>query len=298
VPAKQPNAFASGSVDRVSDRRRDDEWVLARLHDGEVGLVHVMWQGRLAVQGDRAAPVPYATVRDLQGAFGPVLLGEFEGASHFVLDLSHVDRSALENRLHADTMLTGLRESSGKLHNDHANLLAFASGITTWHNRSRFCGVCGAETEVRDAGHMRKCPACGAEHFPRTDPAVIMLVVDGDRCVMGRQKVWPGGMFSTLAGFVEPGESLEDAVAREVLEEVGVQVTDVTYHSSQPWPFPQSIMLGFHARYVSGELAPNQNELEDAQWFTAADLRSGFPKTPPPTAIAGRLVADWLASVD
>ena len=289
----RPNALAGGALDRVSDQRRDAEWVAAQLDDGSTHI-HVVWQGRLAVLGDTAAGAPFHAVRDLAGAHSPVLLGTIGDTTHFVLDVSHADRAAVEAALHEDAMLTGLRDVSGRLHADHANLLAFASGITTWHARSRFCGVCGTETEVHDAGHMRKCPKCGAEHFPRTDPAVIMLVTDGDRCIMGRQKIWPAGMFSTLAGFVEPGESLEDAVAREVLEEVGVQVGEVRYHSSQPWPFPQSIMLGFHATYAGGELRPHPTELEDAQWFSADDLRSGFPKRPPTTAIAGRLVESWL----
>ena len=293
MPTPRPNTLAGGSLNRVSDQRRDLDWVASRLHD-ESTHVHVVWQGRLAVIDDRAAGASYGALQALMGAFEPVLLGTIGDTTHFVLDVSHADRGAVEAALHEDAMLSGLRDVSGRLDADHANLLAFASGITTWHVRSRFCGVCGTETEVHDAGHMRKCPSCGAEHFPRTDPAVIMLVTDGDRCIMGRQKIWPAGMFSTLAGFVEPGESLEDAVAREVSEEVGVEVKDVHYHSSQPWPFPQSIMLGFIATYASGELRPHPTELDDAQWFSAEDLRSGFPKRPPTTAIAGRLVEAWL----
>src|SRR5690606_35249197 len=139
-------------------------------------------------------------------------------------------------------------------------LLAYARGLVHWHVRHRFCPACGGPMQSAEAGHVRRCAgsSCGTQNFPRTDPAVIMLVSDGERAILGRQRVWPAGMHSVLAGFVEPGESLEDAVAREVLEEVGVAVSDVTYHSSQPWPFPASIMLGFYARAASDLLQVNE----------------------------------------
>ena len=290
------NTLATGTLDRVSDSRKDADWVTARLDDGHV---HLVWQGRLAVMGDKSSPARWRDVESLKGTHGPVLLGVLDGEAHFALDVSHAAKADVERALHEDAMLSGLREVSGLLHVDHANVLAFASGITTWHSRSRFCGACGVETEVHEAGHMRRCPACRAEHFPRTDPAVIMLVHDGaNRCALGRQKIWPAGMYSTLAGFVEPGESLEDAVAREVLEEVGLVVDEVTYHSSQPWPFPQSIMLGFHARAVGGEPVANPSEIEHAQWFTADEIRARVVKYPPSTAISGVLIEDWLATQD
>ena len=289
------NTLAAGALDRVSDQRKDADWVAQGL---EAGHIHLVWQGRFGVVGDRSAATRWADVRDLQGDYGPILLGVLNGDAHFVLDVSHMSQPEVEKALHEDAMMTGLREVAGLLHIDHANVLAFASGITTWHRRSRFCGACGAETEVHDAGHMRRCPACKAEHFPRTDPAVIMLVHDGgDRCALGRQKVWPAGMYSTLAGFVEPGESLEDAVAREVLEEVGLVVDEVKYHSSQPWPFPQSIMLGFHALATKGDPVGNPSEIEHARWFTADEIRNGAIKYPPKTAISGVLIHAWLDSL-
>ena len=289
------NTLASGALDRVSDQRKDVGWVAQGLDNGHV---HLVWQNRVAVVGDKASPTRWTSAQKLRGDFGPVLLGILDGEPHYVLDVSHAPQSEVENMLHEDAMLTGLREVSAVLHVDHANLLAFASGITTWHKRSRFCGVCGSDTEVHDAGHMRRCPTCKAEHFPHTDPAVIMLVHDGgNRCALGRQKIWPAGMYSTLAGFVEPGESLEDAVAREVLEEVNLVVDEVTYHSSQPWPFPQSIMLGFHALATSGDPVANPVEIEHAQWFTADEIRRGAVKHPPKTAISGMLLHTWLQSV-
>src|SRR5262249_4560440 len=154
------------------------------------------------------------------------------------------------------------------------SLLAYARGLMHWHARHGFCGVCGSRTESASAGHVRKCtnPDCGASHFPRTDPAVIMLVHDGDKALLGRQKVWPQGMYSTLAGFVEPGESLEETVRREVYEETGIAVGEVVYHSSQPWPFPASLMIGFHAEARSRTINRVDSELEDAGWFSRAEL--------------------------
>lgn len=301
MAARRPNPLSTGSLDRLSDRRKDASWV-AEQWGSSSSRVHVSWQGKLAVMGDRSAAL---RPRDIEAALAsgstPVLLGVIDDAAHFAVDVSHLDRARLEDILHEDAMLTGLREVAGNLHVDDANLLAFTSGILTWHSRHVHCGVCGAPTVVRAAGHERHCDACGADHFPRTDPAVIMLVHDGDRAVLGRQKVWPPGMFSTLAGFLEPGESLEDTVAREVFEEVGLRVDDVRYSSSQPWPFPASIMLGFHARATTFDLHPHPEEMDDAQWFTREQLdearamgRRGHPMIPPPMTIARRLIDEWI----
>jgi NAD+ diphosphatase len=173
-------------------------------------------------------------------------------------------------------------------------MVAHAVGLLNWHRRHRFCANCGAPTDAREAGHVRVCPACGTQHHPRTDPVVIMLVTDGDRALLGRQAQWPAGRYSALAGFVEPGESLEEAVAREVREEAGVQVADVRYRSSQPWPFPSSLMLGFSARWAGGEAAVRDAELEDVGWFTREAIVGGDVLLPPPTAIARRLIDEWL----
>ena len=165
---------------------------------------------------------------------------------------------------------------------------------------SRFCANCGTPTEVREAGHVRRCPTCGALHHPRTDPVVIMLVTRGDDVLLGRQPSWPEGRYSALAGFVEPGESLEEAVAREVLEESGVTVGPPRYVSSQPWPFPGSLMLGFVAPWAAGEPAVRDDELEDVRWFTRGELEAavtgnGALGVPPRLAIARRLIDGWLA---
>jgi NAD+ diphosphatase len=192
----------------------------------------------------------------------------------------------------------GLREVGADLSDLDAGLLAQAIGIVEWHERNRFSPLTGARTTVERAGWVQRDPESGDEVFPRTDPAVIMLVHDGgDRCVLGRQAVWPAGRFSILAGFVEPGESAEAAVVREVAEEVGIAVTDVRYVASQPWPFPQSLMLGFVARATEEELRIDHDEIEEARWFSRDELRSGTgPQAlPPPVSIARHIIDRWVA---
>jgi NAD+ diphosphatase len=192
-----------------------------------------------------------------------------------------------------------LRPLSPNLPQDEAGLLAYARALTIWRSRQRFCGVCGAPTVPERAGHMIRCtnPTEAHEFFPRIDPAIIVLVTDGERALLGRQASWPPGRYSTIAGFVEPGESLEDAVVREVLEETGVEAMQPRYDSSQPWPFPSSLMIGFHARAALGSPIQVGAELEDARWFTPAELRSaGLGLGPPSHSISYRLISTWLES--
>jgi NAD+ diphosphatase len=226
---------------------------------------------------------------------GAVYLGECEGVPYAAV---RGERALTVSGRPVDTW-TGLREVGADLGDLDAGLLAEAIGILEWHERNRFSPLSGAATTIERAGWVQRDPDTGAEIFPRTDPAVIMLVHDGgDRCVLGRQAVWPPGRFSILAGFVEPGESAEGAVAREVAEEVGLRVTDVRYVASQPWPFPQSLMLGFTAR-VDGDptLHLDEDEIEEARWFSRDELRSGNgPRAlPPPVSIARHIIDRWLA---
>jgi NAD+ diphosphatase len=192
-----------------------------------------------------------------------------------------------------DAQLTGLREAAAVLSHAEAGLVAYASALAHWHDTHRYCGACGEQTETREAGHSRRCPN-GHVHHPRTDPVVIMLVSDGDRMLLGRRPPWPAGRYSCLAGFVEPGESLEAAVAREVLEEAGVVVGAVRYRLSQPWPFPLSLMLGFEATYASGDARVADAELEDVAWFGREEILAGRPLLPPSFTIARRLIDGWL----
>lgn len=224
---------------------------------------------------------------------GGVYLGHAEDVAYAVL---RGERSLSVGGTPVDGW-SGLREIGSDLGDRDAGLLAQATGIVEWHERNRFSPYTGAATTVEKAGWTQRDPTTGQEVFPRTDPAVIMLVHDGDRVLLGRQAVWPPGRFSILAGFVEPGESAEAAVAREVAEEVGIEVTDVRYVGSQPWPFPQSLMLGYTARAVGTELHVDHDEIEEARWFTREELRSGAGPAalPPPVSIARHIIDGWLA---
>ena len=229
-----PNTFEGARLDRVTMQRRDPAWVASLVADPGSRAVVVSGDAAL-VDGDGLARVP------LDGLPEPLLLlGVQDGAALFAAEGTGRDD------------LAGLRDVAAGLAQAEGGLLAYAAALLNWHRRHGFCSVCGAASEVREAGLLRQCPQCGAEHHPRTDPVVIMLVVDDerDRVLLGRQPSWPPGRYSALAGFVEPGESLEDAVAREVFEESGVEVMGARYVSSQPWPFPSSLMLGFCATYV------------------------------------------------
>ena len=214
------------------------------------------------------------SVADLPEGAEFFLLGLHGETAYFAVDLSDLEDPATHPGLAGRGSFADLRSFGPLLGHDEGNILAYARGLTWWHSRHRFCGVCGHPTVSAEAGHVRRCtnPDCATPHFPRTDPAVIMLVHDGDRCLLGRQPRFPPGMYSTLAGFVEPGESLEEAVAREVFEETNIRVGEVTYHSSQPWPFPSSLMLGFHAEATSHDIRTEQDELEDAQWFSRSEI--------------------------
>jgi NAD+ diphosphatase len=274
-----PNTFAGEALDRAAIRRADAAWLAERLADPSSRVVVANEEGVLA--DDRGAR--FVAPADLTDGVEPVFLGvDADGRAVFAADADVPG----ERR--------GLRELARVVSQSSGGLLAHAVALTNWHRRHRFCANCGHPSEVREAGHMRACPNCRAEHYPRTDPVVIMLVVDGDRVIMGRQLPWPNGRYSALAGFVEPGESLEEAVAREVLEECGVTVTEVEYRSSQPWPFPSSLMLGFFARHSAGEPAVGDGELEDVRWFDRDELLSGAVQLPPPEAIARRLLNEWL----
>jgi NAD+ diphosphatase len=290
-----PNTFEGARLDRVTVRRRDAAWVAERLADPSSRAV-VAAETAVLVDGDALALVEVAPL--LEAGAQPLLLGVQDGRALFAVDADGVDAGGT-----APAELVAVRDIAPRLAQDEGGLIAYAAALLNWHRRHRFCSVCGHASEVAEAGLLRRCPSCGAEHHPRTDPVVIMLVVDEtrDRVLLGRQPSWPAGRYSALAGFVEPGESLEDAVAREVLEEAGVEVAGARYDSSQPWPFPSSLMLGFTVGYVDGEAVATDGELDDARWFTRAELEAaaaghGDVHLPPPVAIARTLIDGWLSA--
>lgn len=299
---KPPNFYAANGLDRAGHRRREPDWLAAQLAHPETLFVPV-WRGQnLVASAAEGAPNAVLVSREalLSLEDEAVLLGLRESRAYFAIDLSHREAPLEAIRAEGPIEFTDLRRVGPLLARPDGALLAYARGILHWHGRHRFCGVCGSPTRSEEGGHVRRCVAaeCNAAHFPRTDPAVIMLVTDGDRALLGRQKVWAKGQHSTLAGFVEPGESLEEAVAREVHEETGIVVDDVQYHSSQPWPFPASIMLGFTARAVTTELRVDPTELEAAHWFDRAFILAHPEddqfRLPRRDSIARRLIEDWL----
>lgn len=281
----QPPTLSRGVHDRAAERREDAEWLAAAWERAQV----------LVVTPDVTTPVDEVPALLLRAAAAVppgadrYFLGLHDGVPYFAVRLEREPGPA---------RWADLRQLGAELGDLEAGLLTSAVALAQWHDRHPRCPLCGAPTELERAGWSRRCPGDGSQHFPRTDPAVIMLVHDGgDRCVLGRQAVWPEGRYSILAGFVEPGESLEAAVVREVAEEVGLEVTDVRYVGSQPWPFPSSLMLGYTARAV-GELSLRlvDGELADARWFSRDEIRRryGLGAVPPPVSIAHRIITDWL----
>ena len=300
------NSYSGSGLDRLHLKRGDGTWYAQVLADAATRFLPV-WQARNLVD-DPAAPglawIDRARASELLSSGAEATLLGQQGETLYI----GIECSYLETPDHAPALagcghFVDLRTVGPLLPGPTASLLATARAYAQWHSRHRFCGLCGSRTTVEEAGHQRRCsnPTCNAVHFPRTDPAVIMLIHDGgDRAILGRQKVWPPGMHSVLAGFVEPGESLEEAVAREVKEEVGIDVAEVTYHSSQPWPFPSSIMLGFWARALDTTLAIDPHELESALWVSREEMLASPEddrfKLPRRDSISRRLIEDWLAA--
>ena len=302
IPASRPNAYTGSPLDRAA-RLREDADFIARALSGPDTLFVPVWRSHSLMKGTaegkpEAVLLTGAAAEAVRMAGGPwSFLGLWEGRPVFAVDCSEA-ADPLPLLPEAMGSFTDLRAVAGLLPPGEAAILAHARGLMHWRTRHRFCGICGAACEPRSAGHVMVCTGCKAEHFPRTDPAVIMLVVRDGRALLAHSRRFPSTtMYSTLAGFVEPGESLEEAVRREVEEEAGVKVGAVRYHSSQPWPFPSSIMLGFHAEGLTEEIAIDAEELRDARWFTPAELRDpaahGFA-LPRPDSIARRLIEDWL----
>lgn len=295
----EPLLYSGLALDRAAVLRRDPGAV-AILSAAPRARLLPYWRGRSLVAEASAVWANGEALSRLIGAGdGVVFLGESEDAAWFTADLSNLPGDPDNG---PDLGLPGsfvpLRQVGAALPTEQAALLAYARGILHWHSRHRHCGSCGAPTRAESGGHVRRCTAaeCGLEHYPRTDPAIIVLVTDGDRCLLGRQRQWPPGMYSCLAGFVEPGESLEEATAREVQEETGIEIAGLRYQASQPWPFPSSLMVGFMAQAVGGELSVDHHELEDARWFRREEIAAwdGTYFLPRRDSIARWLVERWL----
>jgi NAD+ diphosphatase len=287
------NVFAGAFVDRSGERRKDPDWLAEALRDDATRFVPV-WGERCLVGGDPPAAIllERAAIADFVDEDSIIFLGLFRDQPAFAVPIEDSSEAPFGEL----GEFKDLRFLGTVLPPDEANLCAHARGLVLWHEATHYCPRCGSQSLPAAGGNTRRCcnPDCNRELFPRTDPAIIVLVKDGERCVLGRQSSWPEGRYSTIAGFVEPGESLEDAVRREVYEETNIRVGAVTYHSSQPWPFPSSLMLGFIAEATSDSIHLNDGELEDARWFSREQLKSGDVGLPFRISIARRLVDHFI----
>jgi NAD+ diphosphatase len=288
-----PQVYTALALDRAAHRRRDEAWLARRRGDPATRVVLLTELRILTTAGGDPPRLHAPRVAELGEPLPAesVFLGEADGVAWFALDLG--ERAPPPGGTPVE-----LRTVSLLLPADEAAVLAYARALAHWHRSHRHCGWCGAQTAVNQGGHARRCPRCGRETFPRTDPAVIVLVTHGDRCLLARSPRFPKGMYSTLAGFVEPGESLEATLRREVLEEVGVEIDGIVYRGSQPWPFPQSLMLGFRADARDARLAIDRDEIEDALWLGRAELadeKRRPVRLPNADSIARFLIEEWLA---
>ncbi len=296
------NCFGSAVLNRMSEVRKDKAWIQEQLVSPTASFVPVWRNKNLFSLQDIHHPVflDWTTVSkfitsDLDAY---IFLGRQTDKTYFAIEVPADEKNA--SKLFSDFgQFRDIRKVGALIDTQKGEMLIYARGITYWHQSQRFCGSCGHPTESRDGGHMRQCTneKCSMQLFPRTDPAIIVLVTYEEKCLLARPPGWKPTGYATIAGFVEPGESLESAVVREVFEETGVRVKSVTYHSSQPWPFPCSIMLGFTARASDPDIRIDGDEIEDAKWFSHADIYQGIKDRrlllPPRLSISYSLIASW-----
>jgi NAD+ diphosphatase len=296
--------FAGNPLNRASERRLEANWIESRLHDPST-LIFPMWRLEPFLLGpeNSAPPIQLGLLKpgltDVLAADGApcIFLGLDGDRAVFALDISAAENPAQKGPLAGLGFFRDARAAGQMVSIKEAAIIAQAKALIDWHQRHGFCPKCGAPTRVMDAGYRRLCDKCNSEHFPRVDPVVIMLAIDGDACLVGRGKLFPQGMFSALAGFIEPGETIEEAVRRELMEEASVKVGEVSYWATQPWPFPSSLMIGCFAKATSREVKVDQSELAEVRWIerkVARELIEGKRvdgiMVPPPIAIAHHLI--------
>jgi NAD+ diphosphatase len=294
APRSHPNFLAGPYLNRAAEWRKDETRLRAMLEDPGALIVPVWRTRSLVIQSERSLSAHFIACSSIARDVDPselIFLGEYRERACFAMEFS----AETDPRIEPPAQFRDLRSVAGELSASDAGVLAYARAMVTWRERHRFCGRCGAATVPAQAGHVLRCSDanCGNQQFPRIDPAIIVLIHDGHRALLGRQAAWPPGRFSTIAGFVEPGESLEDAVVREALEETGVIVDAVEYHSSQPWPFPSSLMVGFLAHAATSAINLNDAELEEARWLTREQLAAGEVAFPFEHSISFRLIEEW-----
>ncbi len=297
-------AYIDSIIDRAAERRTDPDFLRACADAADCGFYLV--GGEMVVlkaSGDAVFSSP--EVAPLATGPDRIFLGLVKGAARFGLPVAAETIETLKTD--PRFVVTDLRSIAvqGLVAPDQLPPLAETKALLHWHAKHRFCANCGHATDIVQSGWRRDCPQCHYQHFPRTDPVVIMLAVRGDLCLLGRQSRFGTGMWSCLAGFVEPGETIEDAARRETLEEAGIVCGRVRYFASQPWPFPSSLMIGCHAEAISSEITVDYNELEDARWFTRDEAAAMLARrhesglsTPPPVAIAHHIIRAWVENGD
>jgi NAD+ diphosphatase len=300
ITLSRRNLFTSVRLDRLAEYRDDGQWVAGALASDAARLVP-LWHSRSLLAGSdaeqRAVYLRPDEIEPLDAIQPPTLLGTDGKRYFFAVSINDAQRDRVLER-HPDARFLDLRLASIDMDAKHAGVLAYAKALHYWQYRHAFCGVCGHPNRLESSGHKLVCSneECGRQSFPRIDPAIIVLVTQGDACLLGRNASWPARRFSTLAGFVEPGESLEDAVVREVFEESGVRLREIHYVSSQPWPFPSSAMCGFYAEAATRDCRPS-DEMAELRWYTVAELEAAVAadevRLSPPVSIAFRLLADW-----
>jgi NAD+ diphosphatase len=299
--------FSGNPLNRASEKRTDSDWIESKRRDPS-SLVLPVWRLEPFLRGPEKSPPPIelgllrpGIADSLAGEQAPcIFLGLDGDIGVFALDISAAGDPANEGPLAGLGYFRDARVAAQMVSLKHAAIIAQAKSLIDWHQRHGFCPRCGAPTKMMDAGYRRLCGKCNAEHFPRVDPVVIMLATDGDACLVGRGKQFPPGMFSALAGFIEPGETIEEAVRRELMEEASVKVGEVTYYATQPWPFPSSLMIGCFAKAKSRDVKADENELAEVRWIersVARELIAGKRVdgmlVPPPIAIAHHLIRTW-----
>jgi NAD+ diphosphatase len=299
--------FTGNPLNRASEKRGDAAWVESRRRAPSTFILP-LWRQQPFLLGPETArgrlEVGFLRPGLAEALTGPeevsVLLGLDGDDTYFALDISAARDPANEGPLAGLGHFRDMRACAPLLTDRDVAIVGQAKAMTDWHQRHGFCAACGTPTRFADAGYKRVCDACRAEHFPRTDPVAIMLATDGDHCLVGHGKLFPAGFFSALAGFIEPGETIEEAVRRELFEEAGLRTGRVTYHATQPWPFPSSLMIGCFAEALSRDLVLDETEITEARWLSRADAlailagdRSHGLFLPPPFAIAHHLIRNW-----
>ena len=297
------NFFTSENLNRLAEKRSDEIWINGQLVNPTT-LFIPFWQGKnlFNVAGSEPKLVSMKK-KELENfsndSFPFTLLGELNNKIYFSFSLNECN-SDIDKEFSSFGIFASLRRYASLLNRDEASLAAYSNVLSNWQNTHRFCGNCGSKTNLVLGGHRLDCsgPNCNQQIFPRTDPAIITLVYKDDKCLLVRQPHWQPSQYAIVAGFVEPGESLESAVAREIFEETGIEVTDIDYFSSQPWPFPGSIMLGFTAKAITDKITLHDKELQDAKWLTRDEIIDGLKnrslKSPTSFSIAFRLLENWF----